>query len=79
MRNRKVKEAGLVLLGLGLIGLFMLVADATTQKYHEYSERAEDQRIKRLMLYKNLLKRDGGFDLEDIPDRGNTFTMDEEW
>ena len=86
MRRRKIKEAGLVCLGLGLVLLFMLVADNTTQKYHEYTDRAEQKNIKRLMLYRNLLKRDtlrhefdSPLDFRELDLRGNTFTMDEEW
>lgn len=55
MRRRKIKEAGLVMLGLGLIGLFVLVAESVSWKYHEYGDRAEEQQIKRLMKYRNLL------------------------
>ena len=83
MRRRKIKEAGLIFLGLGLIGLFLLVADATTQKYHEYSDRAERENIKRLMLYRNMLKRDTlRHEFENPLDfreyGGDTFTMPED-
>jgi len=85
MRRRKIKEAGLIFLGLGLIGLFLLVAESTTQKYHEYSDRAEREHIKKLMLYRSLLKRDtlrhefgNPLDFRERRYEGDTFTMPED-
>jgi len=85
MRRQKIKEAGLVMLGLGLIGLFVLVADSVAWRYNEYSDKIEEQQIKKLLRYRNLLNQrtlrhefKDALDFRELP-TGNTFTMDEEW
>ena len=53
-------------------------------RYNEYTDKLEEQQIKKLMRYRNLLNQrtlrhefKDALDFRELP--GNTFTMDEEW